>query len=402
MRVLFVAGACPYPPDSGGTLRTYNLLARVCRTHDITLVAPAGDGITLDAVFGGNMRRIIPVPPASKTLGAALGAMASPLPYIVSAHEDPAMRAAVSEALHAGSYDALHCDNISVVPAIPAVARVPKVFNAHNVEAAIWERYLREERRTWMKPVIASQLRKVRAYESRLPRLFDSCVVVSEQDGERMRRYGFGTVHVVRNGVDLDYYKSLADPAEPHLLFVGSLDWRPNQDGLRWYLESIWPSIRAAAPWTKMTVVGRRPPPWVRALCAAKSVSLAADAPDVRIHLAEASVVIVPLRIGGGSRLKILEAMAAGRPVVSTKVGAEGLDARHNEHVLLADDPLDFAHVTVRLLNDPARRRALSNAGRCLVEREYGWDGIARALENAWAGARASSEPHLLRGEDTR
>lgn len=406
MKVLFIAGACPFPPDSGGTVRTYNLLKRVCERHEITLIAPSKPGVDLNAVFEGRLSQVVSVAYPARTLTGSLCAMVSRLPYIVKAHENAAMNAAVEQALQTAQFDLIHCDSISVVPAIPMDTRLPKVFNAHNIEAAIWERYLREERRPWMAPVLASQLEKIRAYESHLPRIFDSCVVVSEPDRAQMRRYGFKHAQIVRNGVDLDYYELLPEPLEPHITFVGSLDWRPNQDALRWFLESIWSLIRAAAPRVRMTVVGRRPPRWMHPFCSRHGARLAADAPDVRPHLAEASVVVVPLRIGGGSRLKILEAMAAGKPVVSTSIGAEGLGVRHNEHILIADSPQDFAHITVRLLNDGNRRQALARAGRELVEAEYGWDGIAAELEKAWSATIASRVEtpslDLLPTEDTR
>ncbi len=344
----------------------------------------------LEAAFDGRLSQIVTVPPVSRTPIGTLAAITSRLPYIVKAHENQTVRAAVAQALDSDCYDVIHCDNISVVPAMPLGTQVPMVFNAHNVEAAIWERYLREERRPWMRLVLRSQLRKVLIYESRLPEMFDTCVVVSDQDRAQMSKYGFGRVHIVRNGVDLDYYQPLPDAMEPRLLFVGSLDWRPNQDGLLWFLESVWPLIRAARPGAQMTVVGRRPPQWIQSLCSRTGAALVADSPDVRVHLAEASVVVVPLRIGGGSRLKILEAMAAGRPVVSTTIGAEGLDLLPDGHILIADTRHDFAGLAVRLLQDPGARHALAQAGRALVEREYGWDEIAKELENAWAVAASS------------
>lgn len=404
MRVLFVAGDCPFPPDSGGTLRTYNLLKRVCEIHEITLVAPSKPGVDLNTAFAGRLKQVVMVPTPPRTLTGTLCALASRLPYIVRAHENPAMDAAVEQALQDQAFDLIHCDNISAVPSIPADAPLPKVFNAHNIEAAIWERYLREERRPWMTPVMSSQLEKVRAYEAQLCHLFNACVAVSEQDRIQMRRYGFKQTRIVANGVDLDYYEPLSDPVEPHLTFVGSLDWRPNQDGLRWFLESIWPLIQAGAPRARMSVVGRRPPKWARQFCSRHGARLCADAPDVRPHLAEASVVVVPLRIGGGSRLKILEAMAAGKPVISTSIGAEGLNVRNDEHILIADSPEDFAHITVRLLNDAGRREALGCAGRRLVEAQYGWDAIAAELDAAWkmtAALRTEPSPDLSRKGDT-
>jgi glycosyltransferase involved in cell wall biosynthesis len=393
MKVLFVAGACPYPPDSGGTVRTFNLLKRLCSRHEITLVAPSKPGVDLDDVFGGRLVRAIAVTSPGRTMRRALGSLLSPLPYIVRAHENPAMRAAVHDALATDHFDLLHCDSISVVPAIPDAA-VAKTFNAHNIEAMIWERYVREERRPWMIPVLRSQLAKVAAYEADLPRQFDCCIAVSEEDrAEMRRRYGAENVSVVANGVDLDFYSALPDQCAPGVAFVGSLDWRPNQDAVRWLLESIWPLVLAQAPGARLCVVGRRPPHWVASLCGRANASLCADVPDVRPYLADASVLVVPLRIGGGSRLKILEAMAAGRSIVSTTIGAEGLDVRAGEHLMIADEPASFAREVVSLLGDPARRQSLAGAGRALVESQYGWDRISLDMEEAWRLTAAAETP---------
>ena len=390
MRVLFVAGACPYPPDSGGTVRTFNLLKRLCLRHEITLIAPSRPGVDLDAAFCGALGRVIAVGSPSRTIARTLRSLLSPLPYIVRAHENPEMRAAVKDALASDRFDLLHCDSISVATAIPADAPVPKVFNAHNIEAVIWERYVREERRPWMIPVLRSQLAKVTAYEARLPRLFDWCVTVSDNDrAEMRRRYGNEHVSVVPNGVDLDFYSPLPDRPAPTLAFIGALDWRPNQDAVRWLLQSIWPLIRARMPGASLSIVGRRPPRWIANLCRRANAALFADVPDVRPHLANASVIVVPLRIGGGSRLKILEAMAAGRCVVSTSIGTEGLEVRDGEHLLIADQPDRFAREAVSLLHDQVSRQALARAGRALVESQYGWDRISVDMEDAWRSAAA-------------
>jgi len=391
MKVLFIAGACPYPPDSGGTVRTYNLLKRLSARQEITLVAPEKPGVDLRNAFDGALANVITVPAPRRTAARTVRSLISPLPYIVQAHSNPAMNAAVRSALASGGFDLVHCDSISVAPAVPRGASISKVFNAHNVEAVIWERYLANQRRPWMIPIIRSQLAKVARFESTLPSLFDCCVTVSEEDRDQMRRrYGASDVVVVPNGVDLDYYTPLADPNEPTLAFVGSLDWRPNQDAVRRLAESIWPRIRSDRPDARLSIVGRRPPGWMRRLCREPGVSLHADVPDIRPHLAAAALIVVPLRIGGGSRLKILEAMAAGRCVVSTTIGAEGLDARDGEHLVIADDPARFAQQCVSLLDDPARRQVISRSGRALVETHYGWDKATSSLEQAWARSTAA------------
>lgn len=385
MRVIFVAGACPYPPNSGGTVRTHNLLRQLCSRHEITLVAPQECDMDLRAVYGGCLTKVITVPASRPGATRRLACLASPLPYIVAAHANPAMNAAVENALELGNFDLLHCDSISVVPAIPAHAGIPRIFNAHNIEAVIWERYVENERRPWVRLVLRSQLAKVVRFESCLPSVFDWCVTVSREDClEMQRRYGAQRVMVVPNGVDPEYYAPLPDPNEPALTYIGSLDWRPNQDAVRWLLESIWPLVRREIACASLSIVGRKPPEWMRQLCNQAGVSLDADVADIRPYLGAASLVVVPLRIAGGSRLKILEAMATGRCVVSTSIGAEGLDAVHGRDIVIADDPARFAHECVTLLKDPIRRAALARSARSLVELGYSWRRISRSLEDAW------------------
>lgn len=392
MKVLFVAGACPYPPHSGGSVRTHNLLKQLCARHEITLIAPAASNVDLCTVYGGRLTKAVAIPPVHRGALHKLACLMAPLPYIVAAHANPAMSAAVENALVSASFDVLHCDSISVVPTIPLHVRIPKVFNAHNVEALIWERYVENERRPWVRMVLRSQLAKVARFESRLPGLFDWCVTVSHEDRiEMQRRYGAERIAVVPNGVDPDYYAPLPDPNEPALTYIGSLDWRPNQDAICWLLETVWPLVRREIACASLSIVGRRPPEWVRRLCNRPGVTLHADVPDIRPYLGSASITVVPLRIGGGSRVKILEAMAVGRCVVSTSIGAEGLDVVNGRDIVIADEPARFARECVALLRDPARRAALARSARCLVESRHSWQTIARSLEDAWHSASADS-----------
>ena len=396
MKVLFVAGACPYPPHSGAALRTYNLLKRLSKRHDITLVTPISEQNPDDLrnAFDNNLERVVPVPspginiPILRAL-SPVTYLCSSLPYIVRAHRNEEMDWAILHAMSDRKFDVLHCDSISVVPSIPTQVHLPKVFNAHNVEAVIWERYIREERRFYVRPILQSQLRKVARFEAQLPYIFDSCIAVSEEDREELRnRYGIERVDVVSNGVDVDYYDYRPDSESHEIAFIGSLDWRPNQDGLRWLVRDIMPHLRALVPDIQVTIVGRRPPGWLSDVCSAAGMQMRSDVPDVRPHLASAALSIVPLRIGGGSRLKILEAMSLGRCVVSTTIGAEGLNVVDGEHICLADAPNCFAEAVALLLLNRERRVEMTAAARRKVEAEYSWDIICRSLEDAWNSVR--------------
>ena len=183
---------------------------------------------------------------------------------------------------------------------------------------------------------------------------------------------------VIPNGVDLEFFSPLAQPApRQHLVFTGSMDWRPNQDAARYFAHEILPLLRQVRPELECTFVGRSPPPDIQSLAAVPGFKLTGTVEDVRPYVERAAVYVVPLRIGGGSRLKILEALAMGRPVVSTTVGAEGLDVVNERHLLLADDPASFAKAVLRALDDRELCERLVAQGRRLVEQHYGWDALA-------------------------
>lgn len=393
MNVLFVAEDCPYPPNNGGRLRTYNLLKHLSLQHEITLVSPVETGINLDTALEHGLKRVIQVSPARQTVMRRLTSLVSQQPYIVCKYENPTMRVAVQSALTTGSFELLHCDSAMVARTIPVHTPIPKVLNMHNIEAVIWERYIAEERRPWIVPLLRSQLSKIAAFESQLPRLFDWCVAVSKRDREQMRlRYGWENVSVVQNGIDLDHYRPLPDPLKQTIVLIGSLDYRPNKDAVRWFIESIWPRVRADMPEANMLVIGRCPSGSIVDLCKRAGIHLHPDVPDTRPFLAEASLVVSPIRIGSGTRLKILEAMASARCVVSTTIGAEGLDVCDGEHLMIADEPSDFAYKVISMLRDPIRRQELARAGRSFVEPKLGWECVAAQMEKAWEKARTQSQ----------
>jgi glycosyltransferase involved in cell wall biosynthesis len=232
------------------------------------------------------------------------------------------------------------------------------------------------------------QVGKVERFEARALGAADVVIAVSEEDGERIRALGQTHVHVVPNGVDAATFAPRPQtPVTPgSLLFVGSLDWRPNLDAVTYFLDEIQAPLGALRPDARLTVVGRHPPDWlVKRVAASEGVALAASVPDVRPYVAAAAVSIVPLRIGGGSRLKICEALAMGRPVVSTSVGAEGLDL--GDGILRADGAEAFARAIAEVLDEPAAAAERARRGRERVLARYEWDRIAPLQAEAWQAA---------------
>jgi glycosyltransferase involved in cell wall biosynthesis len=395
LRIVVVDEELPYPPTSGKRIRTLNLLTRLARRHDITYVCHrnadrsearraahflAGQGIAVRTADWS------PPPKSGPAFYARLALnLLSPLPYSAATHDSPALRRTLRD--HAASHpvDLWHCE---WTPYVQALARVAgrRLVVAHNVESVIWQRYYENESHPLKRWYVGGQWRKFERFERRVMGEVDRAVAVSAVDAERLRRdFEARRVDVVENGVDPAYFQPAAVRREPdRLLFLGSLDWRPNLDGVRLLLGRVFPAVRAAVPSARLCLVGRQPPAWLRRAAAAPGVDLHADAPDVRPQLARCGLMVVPLRIGGGSRLKILEALAMNTPVVSTRIGAEGLELEPGRHLTVVEDVDELAAAVVQAVRSPEAAHAQAGRGRQAVLKRYGWDVLADQLERVW------------------
>jgi glycosyltransferase involved in cell wall biosynthesis len=284
-------------------------------------------------------------------------------------------------ATRAGRADVLVCDFLMPSINVPLKAPCATVLFQHNVEALIWRRHYEVQANPLKRAYLRGQWRKSRAYEHAACRRFDQVIAVSAEDGEMMRReYGVTEVADVPTGVDTDYFRpgGAARPEPNHLIFTGSMDWLPNVDGIRYFTEQILPLIRRRIPHVRLTVVGRNPYPGLVNLSRRDpGITVSGRVDDVRPYMERASAYVAPLRIGGGTRLKIFEAMAMELPVISTTVGAEGLPVRHGSELLIADTPEEFTSSVVRLLTDDSLARRLGASGAAMVRNSCGWERVA-------------------------
>lgn len=393
MKVLFLVRDLPWPINSGARIRAYNLAVRLARRHDLTLVGYTGACASPEPPEASPFRRIVAVPEPSSVRGARLAlrlaaSTFSRLPYAVSKHLSQAMSDTVRGLLSQEEFDLIHCDSLPLAP-YAADAVVPKVLDEHNVEWALWARHARFGRSVPVRAYAVLQAVRMRRFEAQTCGLFDECVAVSDLDAAALRRLcPRARVSVVPNGVDTDAFRPVSvTPVPGRLVFVGSMDWLPNQDGIRWFAEQVWPRLRRRCPHVSLCVVGRRPSPKMAKLASANGFDLIPDAPDVRPYVAQAETFVVPLRVGGGTRLKILEALAMRKPVVSTTVGAEGLALSHGRHLLIADDPEGFAAAVEQVLKEPAFAARLAADGREAVISAYDWNRLADMLESVWERA---------------
>jgi glycosyltransferase involved in cell wall biosynthesis len=393
----------PFPLTSGKRIRTFNLLARLAARHRVTVLchknpnrAEAHDAE--DAFRDLGVETVVvdrAVPPKSGPgfYARLAGNLLSPLPYSVATHTSPALAAAVRAHAAAHPVDVWHCEWTPYAHVLRAalgdgLGDARWTVMAHNVESLIWQRYTEAAANPLTRWYIQGQFRKFERFERWAYTAATRAIAVTDRDAATMRRaFGATRVSVVENGVDLHHFKPQRDverdPAQ--MLFLGSLDWRPNQDAAVRLLDELLPLVRAAAPRATAALVGRRPPEWLRAkVSATPGAELHADVPDVRPFLARCGFLVVPLRIGGGSRLKILEALAAGTPVVSTRVGAEGLELTPDRDLLVADTREGLVSATLAAIRRPDELADTAESGRRKVLARYSWDLLAEQLHEIW------------------
>lgn len=392
LRVLVIDEDLPSPPDSGKRIRTWNLLRRLAARHAISLLCyghPNSPAVAATESAGIHVHLVEPQREHRRgALYARLFAnLFSPYPYSVAKHYSRRFQLKLEQLLRTEQFDLVQCEWTPYARFLDERHALPVLLASHNVESQIWIRRARRSRTLLEKLFFVLQGIKMRSFERRALHRAAQVTAVSPQDAELMRAWGARAVTLVPNGVDVEFFQPASEPTASELLFLASLDWQPNLDALDYFLREILPLVRARHPAT-LRIVGRRPSPLLRErLAGLPGVELVGEVDDVRPHLARAAVVVVPLRIGGGSRIKILEALAAGRAVVSTSMGAEGLDVIAGTHLHIANQPREFAERTLGLLASSEERRRLGGNGRRLVVEQYNWNGIADALESAWLEA---------------
>ena len=394
LNVVIVASELPYPPNTGGRIRTLSLALSLAPKHQITIIAHRNDESVEASRFLREhgietvlVDRATAVKAGPRFYARLAANLASPVPYSVASHGSPALRRAVHSHAQRHRIDVWQVESTVLTGALASLQGQPKVVVAQNIESTIWQRYHEAEDNLLKRWYIKQQWRKFERFERRAFAAATRVVAVSESDATLIRdRFGGRNVGVVENGIDRRYYEGVRPDPDPRtILFLGSLDWRPNLDAVGLLLDRIFPGVQAAEPSARLCVVGRKPPKaLVRRVQGFAGVALHANVPDVRPFLATSGIMVVPLRIGGGSRLKILEALAAGLPVISTRVGAEGLDLVPGEDYIAADEPEAMADALVSSILDPRPARAMAGRSRSFVLDRYDWDTMADRLERVW------------------
>ena len=395
-----------YPLNSGKRIRTWNLLVRCAERHRITVLChrnadrleaedaeKAYRAAGMDVVI---VPRTVPKKEGPAFYARLAGNLLSPLPYSVASHASPALAEAVRELNDSDPPDLWHVEWTPYAQVLKEglgskVARVPWVVTAHNVETQIWTRYAETEVNPLKRWYVRKQETKFASFERWAFAAATRSIAVSELDAAIMRnRFNAREVEVIDNGVDVRRFRPQRDvERDPgNILFLGSLDWRPNQDAVRLLLDVIYPKVKRRYSNATLSLVGRNPPGWMKErVTASAGARLHANVADVRPYLHSCGVMAVPLRIGGGSRLKILEALSTATPVVSTKIGAEGLHLAADRHLTVVDSEVKMADAIIEAIRDPEWQCGIADDGRRVVAKRYDWDPLAKKLGECWEAA---------------
>jgi sugar transferase (PEP-CTERM/EpsH1 system associated) len=391
MKILWAKSGGVLPLDSGGKIRSFHIASELARRHDVTLFT-FYSALSPDPHqgFKGPFARVEPLPldlseRASPADMLAYAANALTLkPFQMRKYCGPVVSRRLRQLLQHERFDVLLCDFLLPAAAVPWDMPIPKVIFTHNVEAAIWRRHFEVSRNPVWRLMAWREFKAWERAERHYTQIADHVLTVSDEDRNAFLEFlPPDKLTTVPTGVDLDFFQPATTPPDVEsIVFTGSMDWLPNEDAAAYFAAEILPLIQTSAPNVTFWVVGRKPTRKVVAIGeATPAIKVTGAVDDIRPYVHKSSVYIVPLRIGGGTRIKIFEAMAMGMAIVSTTVGAEGLPVRHGENVLLADTPEDFARETVRLLNDAALRERLGRAARELVESRYSWSAVTDVLD---------------------
>jgi glycosyltransferase involved in cell wall biosynthesis len=414
VRILWLKTELLHPVDKGGKIRSYNMLKalkRNCHTTYLTLDDGTADDKARE-LASEYCHELVCVPHRRREKFTAgfyvelLLNLASNLPYAIKKYQSAEMRREIEKRV--GQFDVLICDFLAPAVNVPRDLNCATVLFQHNVEAMIWKRHYEVQTNAARKAYLFRQWRKMFDFEAATCPQYDSVVAVSREDREQMEReYKVKNVYDVPTGVDTDFFRPSGEiERKPHnLVFTGSMDWLPNEDAIRYFTEQIMPRIKQSVPGVTLTVVGRDPYPGLLELSKRDpSVIVTGRVEDVRPYMEAASVYIVPLRIGGGTRLKIYEAMAMEKAIVSTSIGAEGLPVADGSEIVLADDPELFAAGVVRLLQDQGLADEIGQRAAGRVRREFGWDTVADSFtgvcERAISHKKAQKIQKAQEGKD--
>lgn len=397
MRILLLTLVVPNPPDSGPKIKTHYLLRYLAQQHEVTLVSFVRSEAEVAAAqaLQGLCQTVYTVPihrSRLRDVGYLLRSFVSRRPFLMLRDENRAMRHLLAELIAKQSFDLVHADQLNMAPFARATG-LPMVLDEHNAVWTIFERLAAQER-GFKRLLLEIEWRRLKHYEGQVCRDSDAVVAVSVEDRAALLAAGAAEpIPVVPIAVDIAGVEPVTrEPQAQTILSMATMYWPPNIDGVLWFAREVLPLVRRAIPDAPFTIVGARPPAEVQALADDSLITVTGYVENPQPYLQASALLVVPLHAGGGMRVKILEALARGIPVVSTTIGAEGIDVTDGQHLLIADQPADFARAVVRLLRDRALAEQLAEQGRSHALDRYDWRAVCPAIEPVYQRALAARE----------
>lgn len=396
MKILFLSQIVPYPPHGGVLQRGYNIIKEISKYNEVHLLAFIHPDILTNQTLVEESQKELgkfcasvkyfslwPKKSIFHKYGGFLLGFFSGKPFSFLAHKSRKFKKSALQLIESQGIDLVHYDTIALAPYRNNGFELPSVLTHHNIESELMNRRAEVESNSLAKLYLEREVNKLRKVESVESRKFDVNVTMSLLDADRLKELAPGVVtEVVPNGVDIDYFKPIRDKETRAVIYTGGMNMYANKDAVLYFAKNIWPYVKEKIPDIKFYVIGQDPPPEIVEIAARDSgIEVLGYVDDVRPFVAKAGIYIVPLRVGGGTRLKVLDALAQGKAIVSTSVGCEGIAVEAGKNIIIEDHPMDFANQVIDLLQDEHRRNELSNAARELAETHYSWDIMGKRLQ---------------------
>jgi polysaccharide biosynthesis protein PslH len=386
MKILFVSAVLPYPLYSGGQIRIYNLLKRLSGSHEITLfsfIRKEEERTHVDQL--SFLHSVHMVYRGRAMTPRYLVKMFGDYPLLLETYTNELMRQVISKELKSNHYDLVHIEPFYVYPSVPEVS-IPLVVAEHNIEHTVYEANARIFPFVLLRSILAADAEKVRVWEERVWQKATHVVAVSRGDADSIRSVIHRDVSIVPNGVDCKSFPFVAHTfrmRSPSCLFVGNFSWAPNKEAVSNLLTRIWPAISQKFSNATLTIVGKQLPGVFKSYIK-RNVVLRDNVPDIQDAFHSHDVLLAPMGIGGGTKFKILEAMASGTAVVTTKAGYMGIQAISGTHLYEANDTDEFVKAMTALYAKPKQSIVMTHVARLLVEKFYDWKNIAAVLDKVW------------------
>lgn len=403
IKILIITAYLPYPLDAGGRVRQYELLKRLAKKHEITLISFINSQKELEYVplieefcfrVETVMQRQRPVVPRSKTLDrlSRLGQIiytpfTKETTSLVQSFDSPELTSKIDEVMREQDFDLVQVEFTQMAGYLPERCVIPSILIEHDIMFRKCYRFFQASSSPLIKTQTLIDYRKLREFELKACQKYDEIIVMSREDRGFLLKYQPDlNISVIPNGVDADNFKTRRAGTPENIVFIGWMENTPNIDALNYFYHRIFPLIKRKTPQAKLVIIGKGAPQALQALYRDNSINFTGYVDDLRPYLANCAAFIVPLRIASGTRLKILEAMAAGCPIISTSIGAEGLELTDGKNILIADNPKTFASAVVEIMTNIELQKQLGHSAAKLAQDKYDWEIIARLQDNFYFG----------------